>query len=160
MENTNIIRVTKAQKFEAIRAMIPADASKLFLAPSDSEKESYTFSYEEIMAFLDNEIKLVSKKNTNSRVNEAAQAETEAFLEDIRDYLLNLPDDQKGATCTDIWKGTPSLFNSKYSTSKVTSLMRILLGNNEVAFREEKGKKYYYMVWGAYAPRLGGSDAI
>lgn len=80
MADNTIIRVTKAQKLEVIKQFIPEDATHTF--PGNETKLPYTFSYQEIIAFIDAEIAQLAKKNSG---NNGKQTEAQKQNEVIKD---------------------------------------------------------------------------
>lgn len=143
MEN-NIIRVTKAQKLTAIKGMIPEDVSVTFKGDGEKGKQDYLFNYAEVIAFLDKELELLSKKNSGDKKLTAAQKENEKFKEDIVDFLTTLPADSKGATCTEMFKKIPTL--NEYSPQKVAALCRQLKEEGKVVSHDEKGKALFALA--------------
>lgn len=147
MNNNLIVRVTKAQKLEALKKFIPEDASVTF--PGNDTKGSYVFSRDEMIAFLDNEIELLAKKNNNSNGEKsltAVQKANEGFKASICEYLDNLEtsDEKPGATCTEMFKNIPDM--QPFSSQKVSALCRQLRADQKIDSKEVKGKVYFFTI--------------
>lgn len=91
MDNNNIIRVTKAQKLEVIKSLIPEDASYTF--PGSDKKSPYLFNYAGIIDFLDEQITLLKKKNTSTGKKKLTKAQeiNESYKSLILAYLRQNP---------------------------------------------------------------------
>lgn len=152
--NTNTVRVTKAQKLAAIRGMIPANACVTFSAPVDkdgnSTKVSYVFDHSEIMAFLDKELALLSKKNSGDKKQTETQEQNEIYKADIIAYLATLPefdDNDKpfpGATCTDVLKNVASL--ADFQIQKPSALLKLLTTEGKVVPTTIKGRTHFKLA--------------
>lgn len=145
MENKNTVRVTKAQKLEAIKAALSPDFRKVFPAPADSDRVDYILDYDAAVAFLDAEIALLSKKNSNDKSQTELEKVNAGLREKIVDFLSEKPDNVTGYTCTDIWKAVPAI-QEVGSVNKVTSLIKTLKLNGMVGETTEKGKKLFYLL--------------
>lgn len=143
MENT-IVRVTKAQKLAAIKGMIAKDASVTFQGNAEKGKQDYLFNYEEVIAFLDKELELLSKKNSGDKKLTVDQKKNEEYKADILDFLAGLPEDSKGVTCTEMSKKIPSL--SEYGSQKVSALCRQLKEAGQVVANTEKGRTLFALA--------------
>lgn len=100
-------RITKTMRFEDIKTML------------DGGYTSRT-SLEEALAFIDNEIALLNKKNgAKSGKPTATQIANEQYRSLILDFLST---QSEGVTCTEIAKGIPEL--SDFNNQKVSALMR------------------------------------
>lgn len=100
-------RITKAMRFEDIKAIL------------NGEDCSRT-SLDDALAFIDNEIALLSKKNgAKSGKPTATQVANERYRSLILDFLST---QSEGVTCTEIAKGIPEL--SEFNNQKVSALMR------------------------------------
>lgn len=147
MDNTTI-RVTKAQKLDAIKRFISDDARHVF--PGNDNKAAYVFDKNAMIAFIDEQIELLAKKNSGDRKQTADQKKNEEYKEKILDYLAGLPEtDDKGnkihgATCSEIFKGIPDL--APFSPQKVSALMRQLKAATLVDGTEVKGKMYFHLI--------------
>lgn len=147
--NTNTVRVTKAQKLEAIKKFIPETASVTF--PGDDKKAAYVFDHAEIMAFIDKELDLLSRKNSSGEKRPTeTQEQNEKYKSDILDYLATLPefdDEDKpfpGATCSDVLKNVASL--AGYQVQKPSSLLRQLRDAGKVVPNSIKGRTYFKLA--------------
>lgn len=138
MEN-NIIRVTKAQKLTAIKDFIPEDACVTFPGNSETGKLPYEFNYNEIIAFLDNELDLLSRKNMQNGEKKLTdvQKQNEEYKELIIQYLATLPTDFPGKTCSEIINDVPEF--TGFKTQKISPLLSQLCTAGRVD--KDKGKK-------------------
>lgn len=150
MSTANTIRVTKAQKLEAIKGFLPEDCKKVF--HGNDSKAAYTFDYDEAVAFIDKELGLLAKKNSGDKKMTADQKANEGYKEDIMEYLRSLPEfieteDGKtvphpGATCTDVLKNVPSL--ADFQVQKAAALLRQLKDATLVIpSKGKKGQTYF-----------------
>lgn len=127
------VRITKAQRFEDIKALL------------NGEPVTYGTTVEIAMTVLDHELELLAKKNSGGdKKLTAAQQENEGYKEQIMEFLLGLPEDSPGVTCTEIYKGVPAL--QPYSNQKVSALVRQLKMANRVTSQEVKGKSLFRAV--------------
>lgn len=148
--NTNVVRVTKAQKFEFIKSIIPADASHTFPATVDSngnvKKSAYVFDHDEIVAFIDEQLNLLARKNSGDKKKTPDQEKNDEYKAAIMAYLDTLPATNEdgtpfmGVTCTDVLKNVPEL--SEFQVQKSASLLRKL--------RDEDGLVTSCMVKGKH----------
>lgn len=124
------IRVTKAQRFEDIKALL------------NGEPVTYGTTTEIAIGVLDHELELLAKKNSGGdKKMTPTQQENEGYKEQIMEFLAGLPEDSKGVTCTEILKGVPSL--SDFSNQKVSALVRQLKLAGRVTSQEVKGKALF-----------------
>ena len=131
MEKTK--KVTKAQRFEDIKAMLNGEDAK------------YGTTVPVATEFIDHELDLLTRKNSGENKKQtAAQKENEGYKEQIIEFLAGLPDDSKGVTCTDILKGIPAL--SDFSNQKVSALVRQLKLSGRVTSDEVKGKSLFRLA--------------
>ena len=139
--NTNIIRVTKAQKFAVIKEFLPEDIRRVF--PGNDDKADYVFDYAEALKFLENEMDLLSRKNsTESKKQIEAQKIDAEYKEIILNYLAGLSEEEDGKTCTEILNNNHLIDRekeTKLSNQKVASLLRQLKTEGKVV--DKKGKK-------------------
>lgn len=146
--NTNTVRVTKAQRLAAIRDMIPADACVTF--PGTDDKAAYVFDHAEILAFIDKELTLLSKKNSSDKKQTEDQKQNEIYKADIIAYLATLPefdDDDKpfpGATCTDVLKNVASL--ADFQVQKPSALLKQLTTEGKVVPTTIKGRTHFKLA--------------
>lgn len=143
MENT-IVRVTKAQKLAAIKGMIPEGVSVTFRGDSEKGKQDYLFNYAEVIAFIDKELELLSKKNSGEKKLTADQKKNEEYKTEIINFLSDLPEDSKGVTCTEMFKSIPSL--NEHSSQKVAALCRQLKEAGQIVANNEKGKTLFALA--------------
>lgn len=123
------IRITKAQRFEDIKALL------------NGVQPTYGTTVDIAVEVLNHELELLSKKNSGDKKMTAAQQENEGYKAEILEYLRTLPADSDGVTCTEILKSVPSL--SAYQVQKVASLVRQLKLAGQVNAKEVKGKSLF-----------------
>lgn len=128
------IRITKAQRFEDIKALL-----------TDGEVK-YGTTIEVAITVIDHELELLRKKNSSSGDKKLTptQQENENFKEQIMEYLAGLDADTDGVTCTEISKAIPDL--TAYSNQKVAALVRQLKLDGRVVCTEKKGKSLFKMA--------------
>ncbi len=144
MAEKSVIRVTKAQKFEVIKNLIPSDAIHTF--PGGEDKDDYIFTYDEMIDFLNNEINLLAKKNSSdSKKQTETQKINESLKEEIVELLGSLDSDSPGMTCTEIIKAK-DWFKKDYGVSKVSRLCRDLKMADRIVSKSVKGKTYFSLA--------------
>lgn len=128
------IRITKAQRFEDIKALL-----------TDGEVK-YGTTIEVAITVIDHELELLAKKNSGSGDKKLTQTqqENEALKEQIMEFLAGLPEDTDGVTCTEILKSVPAL--ADFSNQKVAALVRQLKMADRVVATEKKGKSLFRMA--------------
>lgn len=143
MDN-KIVRVTKAQKLEVLKGMIPEESTHTF--PGDDKRGAYVFDYNAIMDFFDSELALLAKKNSKERGQTAVQKQNEELKEKVLQYLeiVEITDDHPGATCTEMYKNIPEL--EEFSSQKASALCRDLKTRGLVVSKEKKGRTYFSLA--------------
>lgn len=129
------VRITKAQKFAAIKALL------------SGETPSIEFTVDDAKTFIDGEVNLLTKKNTSTNKKQTkTQKENEGLREEIVEFLgtLTISDEYKGIGCTDLikakgWLGT-------YSVSKVARLLSQLKAEGRVESETVKGKPLFRLA--------------
>ena len=125
MENT-VKRITKAQKFEDIIALLSGNPAKFI------DKDG-------AVEFCKSEIALLAKKNaSDSRKPTATQEANEKYKALILEFLAL---QESGKTCTEIAKGVPDL--SDFNNQKIAALMRQLVESTMVNKATVKGKSVF-----------------
>lgn len=133
MEKTNKTRITKAMRFEDIKAMLNGDSV------------TYGTTIEEAMDFIDHEVGLLAKKNSGENKKQTkTQQENEGYKALILEFLATLPDDKAGVTCTEIIKGVAEF--DGFSTQKISPLVRQLMAADKVTKTEVKGKALFRLA--------------
>ena len=133
MEKTNKTRITKAMRFEDIKAMLNGDSV------------TYGTTIEEAMDFIDHEVGLLAKKNSGENKKQTkTQQENEGYKALILEFLATLPDDKAGVTCTEIIKGVAEF--DGFSTQKISPLVRQLTAADKVTKTEVKGKALFRLA--------------
>lgn len=128
------VRITKAQRFEDIKALLNGDPV------------TYGTTPEIAVTVIDHELELLAKKNSGSGDKKLTQAqqENEVLKEQIMEFLAGLPEDTDGVTCTEILKSVPAL--ADFSNQKVAALVRQLKMADRVVATEKKGKSLFRMA--------------
>lgn len=129
MEKTNKTRITKAMRFEDIKAML------------NGQPVIYGTTTEEAVDFIEHEVGLLAKKNSGEN---KTQQENEGYKELILEFLATLPDDKAGVTCTEIIKGVAEF--EGFSTQKISPLVRQLMAADKVTKTEVKGKALFRLA--------------
>lgn len=130
MNNEKTIRVTKAQRFEDIKAIL------------NGEEVTYGTTIEKAIEVLDHELDLLARKNSGeTKKPTASQKENETLKELICEYLGTA---DGGKTCTEILKSIPAF--ADYQVQKVSSLMRQLKNEGRVTSNEIKNRAYFSLV--------------
>lgn len=127
-ENTTTTkRVTKAQRFEDIKAILNGDAVV------------YGTTVEDAISVIDHELELLAKKNSSDSKKSTELQEKNAVLCDlIVEHLAGLPEDSEGMTCGELNKAIPELYD--FNNQKIAYLVRMLSEAGRVTKREVKGK--------------------
>ena len=123
---TSTKRVTKAMRFEDIKALLDGEAVK------------YGTTIEDALAFCDSELALLAKKNTSDKKPTQTQKDNEGYKALILDFLQG---QSEGVTCTDIQKGIAAF--ADFNNQKVAALMRQLLTAGDVTKAVVKGKSLF-----------------
>ena len=125
MENT-VKRITKAQKFEDVIALLNGNPTKFI------DKDG-------AVEFIRNEMALLAKKNaSDSRKPTATQEANEKYKALILEFLSR---QESGKTCTEIAKSVPELFD--FNNQKIAALMRQLVESTMVNKTTVKGKSIF-----------------
>lgn len=139
-ENTKEKRVTKAQRYADIKAMLVG------------EDTTFGTSTEDALAFIDHEISLLSKKNASGEKKQTeTQKQNEGYMAEIANYLAGVTvagDDEdakkSGKTCTEIQAAIPSL--AGYQNQKISRLCNMLADAGTITGDTVKGKKLWRVV--------------
>lgn len=126
---TTTKRVTKAQRFEDIKALLSGG------------EVTYGTKLEDALAFCDSELALLAKKNSGDKKPTKTQQENEGYKTLILDFLMV---QTEGVTCTDIQKGVPAF--SDFNNQKVAALMRQLTDAGKVTKTMVKGKSLFTLA--------------
>lgn len=135
---TNVVRVTKSQKLEALKSMLNHEAVKTFTA---EDKESYTFNCAEATDFINELIEQLNKKTRgNTKASKEAAEQNEEFKTQILEFLVdNSENKEDGYTCGEILRGVPAILEAGFQVQKVAFLMKELEANGDVV--SKKGSK-------------------
>lgn len=109
---------------------------------------NYALTPDEV-AFVENEIALLSKRNSHSgdRKPTAKQLENDGYKTEILEYLTEHCDEK--FTITELWHNIPALAdNETMSNQRVSALVRQLKDDNLVV-KEEIKRKAYFSIAGA-----------
>lgn len=119
-------KVTKAQRFEDIKALLLGDAVQ------------YGTDIDTALTFIDHELGLLAKKNSGTDKKQTAlQQENSAYKELIKTYLLT----HSNVTVTEIMKGIPEL--SDLSNQRVARMCTDLVNADVLVKTIEKGKSLF-----------------
>lgn len=125
MEN-NVIRVTKAQKFEVIKSLLADTATHTF--PGNEKKAAYIFDHDEMVKFLDAEIALLAKKNASTGEKKLTkdQQKNEEYKGVILAYLSANP--KLLVTATDVMEKIlrPAYSTVLWTNQKAASLLNAM----------------------------------
>lgn len=124
-----IKRVTKAQRFEDIKAIL------------SGKDVTYGTTIEDALAFCDAEVALLAKKNSADRKPTKTQEENEGYKAAILDFLS---EQSEAVTCTDIQKGIPEL--TEFNNQKVAALVNQLKAANKVVKTMVKGRAMFSLA--------------
>lgn len=132
MEKTNKTRITKAMRFEDIKAML------------NGQPVTYGTTTEDAVDFIEHEIELLAKKNAGDKKQTKTQQENEGYKALILEFLATLSDTSAGVTCTEIIKGVAEF--EGFSTQKISPLVRQLMAADKVTKTEVKGKALFRLA--------------
>ena len=122
---TTTKRITKAQRFEDIKALL------------SGETVTYGTTIEDAKAFCDAEMALLAKKNSGEKKPTKNQEANEGYKALILAFLTTKPE---GATCTDILKGVPEFAEAGYQNQKISALVKQLADAHKIIKTVVKGK--------------------
>lgn len=108
------IRITKANRFEDIKALLT------------DQPVTYGTTIEDALKVLNHELELLANKNkSGDKKQTAVQKENEGYKTLILDFLT-ATDNPDGMTCTEIGKAIPALsdFNNQKIAALLTQLKR------------------------------------
>lgn len=129
MSTTTTKRITKAMRYADIKAIL-----------SGGDVMNGT-TIEDAVAFIDNELALLAKKNTSDKKPTKTQQENVEY----KSMILNLMSETDTAmTCTEIQKAIPAF--DGFSNQKVASLVRQLFLDGSVIKTMVKGKAMFSMA--------------
>ena len=127
------VRITKAQRYADIKALLKGEAVKFGTTPTDA------------LDFIDHEVALLTKKNASVDKRKAAEAvKNDGYKALIVDFLAALDPSVDGMTCTDIGKSIPAL--AAFNTSKMSSLCNGLVKDGSVVKATVKGKTLFKLA--------------
>lgn len=137
--NTNIVRVTKAQKYNAIIALL--EGKDPVVIPATETKQGVTLDAKFLCDFCRNELNLLEKKNSGDKKPTATQEANAGLREKIMEYLLTLaPEESK--TSTEIALAVPGIITPQ----KAVPLMKRLVEDGRVKKELVKGKPRFSAV--------------
>ena len=114
-------KMTKRDYFAILRESYPATAD----------------NYDEVVAFIDHEVELLTRKNSADRKPTATQTENENIIAAIVAGMV----ENRLYTVTEIIKAIPTC--NELANQKVSALFRQLVAENKVDRIEEKKKAYF-----------------
>ena len=118
-------KMTKAMWFEAIKAVV-----------ANSEMENK----EGAIAFIEHELESLAKKSSSSAPT-AKQKENFVIRQEIKDALFEIA---KPVTITELVAATPAL--ARFSSQKISALLKLMKDSGEVIRTEEKKKAYFSLA--------------
>lgn len=123
---TNTKKMTKKDYFAILRASYPATAE----------------NYNDVIAFIDHEIELLSKKNSAEKKPTATQVANEG----IKQAIVNHMEQGKLYTITDLIKSVPEC--ADLSNQRVSALVRQMYDCADPIIErvEEKRKAYFRLI--------------
>lgn len=101
-------------------------------------------SDERLVAYCENELKLLDKKNVSSGEKKLSdkQVQNNSFKENILEYLTEVSPAHK--SISEIWENVPALSDCKEMTGqRISALLTQLIKAGEVVRVEEKRKAYF-----------------
>ena len=116
-------KITKRDYFAILRESYPATAE----------------NYDEVIAFIDHELELLTKKNSAERKPTAAQKENEGIKAIILAALTTTP-----TSISDLQKKDAAL--AEISNQKISALLRQLIIDNKVVRTEDKKKALFALI--------------
>lgn len=123
-------KITKVQKYTDIIAMLEG-------------REAALIDRTTAIEFINNEIALLTKKNTSgSKKETATQKENAVFMERIKAELAKA--DENGMKCSEIYRAVEGL--SAFNLPKTTALVSKLVKAGEVVRTERKGVAYFSLA--------------
>lgn len=133
MSENKTVKITKAQRFADIRAMVTGEG-----------EVKYNTTPEIAAQFIDHEIELLSRKNTKpdgSKKPTENQLANEKYKALILDFMV----DHEPMTCTAIGQSIPELADPAkgFGTSKYTSLCTALVNEGKLRRQVVKGKALF-----------------
>lgn len=145
--NTTTVRVTKAQKYNAIIALL--EGKEPIVIPGTDEKAGVTLDANYLCDFCHNELALLGKKNSGDKKPTATQEANARYRELIMEYLA-VQDAPK--TCGEIGDNIPEL--SDFRSQKIAALLKKLVDNGQVNKTVgKKGQSLFAIAW--ENPRAG-----
>ena len=117
-----IKKMTKKDYFAIIKASYPVDAP----------------NYDEVMAFIDHEVELLTKKNSAEKKPTANQLANKGIADAIAEAMANEP--ARLFTITDIIKSVPEC--AELTNQRVSAIVRQMIGVS-VERVEDKRKAYF-----------------
>lgn len=120
-------KITKAQRFEDIKALLTSDNVK------------YGTDIDTALKFIDRELELLARKNSpsNKKVTEE-KAKNDHLKELIKTFLAT---QEEGMTVTQVMKSIPEL--NDFSNQKIARLMNDLYRADEITKEVVKGRSLY-----------------
>ena len=97
-----------------------------------------------LVAYCENELKLLDKKNVSSGEKKLSdkQVQNNSFKENILEYLTEVSPSHK--SISEIWENVPALSECKEMTGqRISALLTQLIKAGEVVRVEEKRKAYF-----------------
>lgn len=149
MTNTaTTVRVTKAQKFEAIINILreadfePIEIPGIHLKDG-SVREGVTMDADYLIEALQNEIEALGRKKTSERKMTPEQEKNKGRQDLIIEFLST---QTEGKSCTDIIREIPEFDPLEVTNQRVAHLLRPFVNDGTVVKNIVKGTPYYSMA--------------
>ena len=127
-KTTTTKRITKAMRFTDLRNIL------------NGETVTYGTTLADAIAFIDNELDLLQKKNSGEHKPTAKQVENESYKEMILNYLSTM---SEPVSCGQILKSVPEFAGMEWGTQKISALVRQLMSVGKVERVVEKGRALF-----------------
>lgn len=102
--------------------------------------EKGTMTAEEVAAFLNHEIELITRKNTGSTKPTEKQIENEG----IKKIILETLEGGKSMTISELQKASPEL--AKYQNQKLSAIIRLMIKDDNSIVRTVNSRKAYFSL--------------
>lgn len=126
---TNSKRITNSMRIKDIQNLLKG------------EIPVHGTTVEDAIAFLDERLELLAKKNSGEKKPTATQIANKEHQEKIVAFLTV---QSEGVTCTTIQKGVPEL--AEFSNQKVASLVRALVDDGRIRKEIVKGRALFFIA--------------
>lgn len=123
------IRITKAMRYTDIKALLTGNVPE------------HSTSVEDAVAFINNELAMLTKKNSGERKPTSKQIANKDYTEKLVAFLM----EQAGpVNCGDIQRGIPEF--GDFQNQKIASLLKPLIAEGKVVRSSNHGRSVFAMV--------------